>query len=37
MAELRDWLVEQFVAVLSVTANRDPQTAALVTALAADG
>jgi AcrR family transcriptional regulator len=35
--ELRDWLVEQFVAVLSVTANRDPQTAALVTALAADG
>jgi hypothetical protein len=37
VAELRDWLVEQFVAVLSVTANRDPETAALVTALAADG
>ncbi|PWI15592.1 TetR family transcriptional regulator [Streptomyces sp. Act143] len=35
--ELRDWLVEQFVAVLSVTARRDPQTAALVQALAADG
>ncbi|AZP20395.1 TetR/AcrR family transcriptional regulator [Streptomyces aquilus] len=35
--ELRDWLVEQFVAVLSVTAGRDPQTAALVQALAADG
>ncbi|MFJ6083562.1 TetR/AcrR family transcriptional regulator [Streptomyces sp. NPDC092369] len=32
--ELRDWLVEQFAAVLSVTANRDPQTAALVEALA---
>ncbi|MGW0996578.1 TetR/AcrR family transcriptional regulator [Streptomyces sp. NPDC002523] len=27
--ELRDWLVEQFVAVLMVTAARDPQTAAL--------
>ena len=35
--ELRDWLVDQFVAVLSVTARRDPQTAALVDALAADG
>jgi AcrR family transcriptional regulator len=35
--ELRDWLVEQFVAVLSVTASRDPQTAALVETLAADG
>jgi hypothetical protein len=35
--ELRDWLVEQFAAVLSVTARRDPQTAALVQALAADG
>ncbi|MEV5175012.1 TetR/AcrR family transcriptional regulator [Streptomyces flaveolus] len=35
--ELRDWLVEQFVAVLTVTAGRDPQTAALVTALSADG
>ncbi|MFJ4790484.1 TetR/AcrR family transcriptional regulator [Streptomyces sp. NPDC088794] len=34
--ELRDWLVEQFAAVLSVTANRDPQTAALVEALAGD-
>ncbi|WP_329221012.1 TetR/AcrR family transcriptional regulator [Streptomyces sp. NBC_01485] len=28
--ELRDWLVEQFVAVLAVTARRDPQTAELV-------
>ncbi|MEV2215874.1 helix-turn-helix domain-containing protein [Streptomyces sp. NPDC050997] len=35
--ELRDWLVEQFVAVLSVTARRDPQTSALVEALLADG
>ena len=35
--ELRDWLMDQFVAVLSVTARRDPQTAALVDALAADG
>jgi len=35
--ELRDWLVEQFAAVLSVTARRDPQTAELVRALAADG
>ncbi|MCZ9343456.1 TetR family transcriptional regulator, partial [Streptomyces sp. TRM76130] len=34
--ELRDWLVEEFVAVLSVTARRDPRTAALVEALAAD-
>jgi hypothetical protein len=34
--ELRDWLVEQFVAVLSVTANRDPQTAALVRTMAED-
>lgn len=34
--ELRDWLVEQFVAVLSVTARRDPQAEALVKALAAD-
>ncbi|MFF5857098.1 TetR/AcrR family transcriptional regulator [Streptomyces sp. NPDC012751] len=34
--ELRDWLVEQFVAVLSVTAGRDPQTAALVGTLAGD-
>ncbi|MFI2201674.1 TetR/AcrR family transcriptional regulator [Streptomyces sp. NPDC020192] len=35
--ELRDWLVEQFVAVLTVTAGRDPQTAALVGALDGDG
>ncbi|MFK4147657.1 TetR/AcrR family transcriptional regulator [Streptomyces sp. NPDC004065] len=28
--ELRDWLVEQFVAVMTVTAARDAQTAALV-------
>ncbi|MER5600734.1 TetR/AcrR family transcriptional regulator [Streptomyces sp. NPDC002265] len=36
--ELRDWLVEQFVAVLAVTARRDPQTEALVRAvLGADG
>ncbi|MFJ9250032.1 TetR/AcrR family transcriptional regulator [Streptomyces sp. NPDC101776] len=35
--ELRNWLVEQFVAVLSVTARRDPQTAALVQGLGADG
>ncbi|MFJ3232698.1 TetR/AcrR family transcriptional regulator [Streptomyces sp. NPDC086787] len=35
--ELRDWLVEQFVALLSVTAVRDPQTAALVAGLSADG
>ncbi|MEU3985017.1 TetR/AcrR family transcriptional regulator [Streptomyces sp. NPDC026672] len=34
--ELRDWLVEQFMALLTVTAGRDPQTAALLTALAAD-
>ncbi|MFE5918233.1 TetR/AcrR family transcriptional regulator [Streptomyces sp. NPDC002285] len=32
--ELRDWLVEQFVAALSVTAGRDPQTAALTEKLA---
>ena len=31
--ELRDWLVEQFVAVLTVTAARDPQTATLAQAL----
>ncbi|MFI9797722.1 TetR/AcrR family transcriptional regulator [Streptomyces sp. NPDC052302] len=35
--ELRDWLVDQFVAVLSVTAARDPQTAALAERLLADG
>ncbi|MFE2277381.1 TetR/AcrR family transcriptional regulator [Streptomyces sp. NPDC059454] len=34
--ELRDWLVEQFVAVLTVTARRDAQTDELVQALAAD-
>lgn len=34
--ELRDWLVEQFLAVLTVTARRDPQSAALVETLAAD-
>ncbi|MFJ9741455.1 TetR/AcrR family transcriptional regulator [Streptomyces sp. NPDC101166] len=28
--ELRDWLVEQFVAVMTVTAARDPQTAEVV-------
>ncbi|MFF5481652.1 TetR/AcrR family transcriptional regulator [Streptomyces sp. NPDC012935] len=32
--ELRDWLVEQFVAALSVTAGRDPQTAELTEKLA---
>src|SRR5690606_19008888 len=35
--ELRDWLVEQFVAGLEVTGRRDPQTEELVRALAADG
>ncbi|MFE4670546.1 hypothetical protein ACFRI7_30605 [Streptomyces sp. NPDC056716] len=35
MAELRDWLVEQFVAMLTVTAARDPQTATLLAAPAA--
>lgn len=34
--ELRDWLVDQFTAVLAVTAAHDPQTAALLEALAAD-
>ncbi|MFC8370019.1 MULTISPECIES: TetR/AcrR family transcriptional regulator [unclassified Streptomyces] len=34
--ELRDWLVEQFVAVLAVTARRDAQADALVRELAAD-
>ncbi len=34
--ELRDWLVDQFAAVLTATAARDPQTAALVHALAGD-
>ncbi|GGW19147.1 TetR/AcrR family transcriptional regulator [Streptomyces capoamus] len=35
-AELRDWLVEEFVAALTVTAGRDPQTAGLLGALAGD-
>ncbi|ARP72289.1 TetR/AcrR family transcriptional regulator [Streptomyces pluripotens] len=35
--ELRDWLVEQFVAVLTVTAGRDAQTAALLGTLAGEG
>ncbi|WP_256641662.1 TetR/AcrR family transcriptional regulator [Streptomyces murinus] len=35
--ELRDWLVDQFVAALSVTAARDEQTAALVGTLTRDG
>lgn len=34
--ELRDWLVEQFTAVLVVTAGRDPQTAAVVAAISGD-
>ncbi|GAA1417176.1 TetR/AcrR family transcriptional regulator [Streptomyces thermospinosisporus] len=34
--ELRDWLVEQFVAALEVTARRDAQTEALFRVLAAD-
>jgi AcrR family transcriptional regulator len=34
--DLRDWLVEQFVAMLTVTARRDPQTDTLVQALAED-
>ncbi|MHB9859116.1 TetR/AcrR family transcriptional regulator [Streptomyces sp. YIM S03343] len=36
VTELRDWLVEQFTALLTVTAARDPQTAAIVAAIAAD-
>ncbi|MEU5521739.1 TetR/AcrR family transcriptional regulator [Streptomyces sp. NPDC047860] len=36
LEELRDWLVEQFVAVLAVTARRDAQTDALVRVLAED-
>lgn len=36
LGELRDWLVEQFVAVLAVTARRDAQTEALVRVLAED-
>lgn len=34
--ELRDWLVEQFVAALAVTARRDAQTDVLVKVLARD-
>ena len=34
---LRDWLLEQGVASLSVTAARDEQTAALVGTLTRDG
>ncbi|MET8446617.1 helix-turn-helix domain-containing protein [Streptomyces sp. NPDC005209] len=37
VGELRDWLVDQFVAVLAVTAARDPQTAGLVAGLSEDG
>jgi AcrR family transcriptional regulator len=38
VGELRDWLVEQFMAVLTVTAGRDPETAAVViAALATEG
>ncbi|MGW4105438.1 TetR/AcrR family transcriptional regulator [Streptomyces sp. NPDC004976] len=36
LEELRDWLVEQFVAVLEVTARRDTQADALVRRLATD-
>ncbi|MFI2430933.1 TetR/AcrR family transcriptional regulator [Streptomyces sp. NPDC018693] len=36
VAELRDWLVEQFVAALTVTARRDAQTAGVIAALSAD-
>ncbi|GGZ76315.1 TetR/AcrR family transcriptional regulator [Streptomyces echinoruber] len=35
--ELRDWLVEQFVAVLTVTARRDAQTEAIVRRVAEQG
>jgi AcrR family transcriptional regulator len=35
--ELRDWLVDQFAASLTVTAARDPQTAAVVRAALAGG
>ncbi|KUO12264.1 TetR/AcrR family transcriptional regulator [Streptomyces sp. DSM 15324] len=34
--ELRDWLMEQFAAALTVTAARDPQTAGLVRAALSD-
>ncbi|POX55628.1 TetR family transcriptional regulator [Streptomyces sp. Ru71] len=34
--DLRDWLVEQFVAVLGVTAGRDRQTADVIAALSED-
>ncbi|MEN3583094.1 TetR/AcrR family transcriptional regulator [Streptomyces sp. ZYX-F-203] len=35
-AEVRDWLVEQFLAALTVTARRDARTAALTEVLAAE-
>ncbi|MEV7004674.1 TetR/AcrR family transcriptional regulator [Streptomyces sp. NPDC093982] len=35
--ELQAWLVDQFTAVLAVTAAHDPQTAALLEALPTDG
>jgi AcrR family transcriptional regulator len=35
--ELQAWLVDQFTAVLAVTAAHDPETAALLEALAAEG
>ncbi|MFC5956250.1 TetR/AcrR family transcriptional regulator [Streptomyces pratens] len=37
VGELRDWLVEQFLAALEVTARRDAETAVLVRALSEDG
>ncbi|MEY9998029.1 AcrR family transcriptional regulator [Streptomyces sp. V4I8] len=37
LEELRNWLVDQFTAVLAVTAAHDPETAALMEALAAEG
>jgi len=35
--DLRNWLVDQFTAVLGVTAAHDPQTAVMLEALMADG
>ncbi|GAV42194.1 TetR/AcrR family transcriptional regulator [Streptomyces acidiscabies] len=37
LAELRDWLVEQFVAVLTVTAGRDAETAGVLEGVAGRG
>ncbi|GAB2827812.1 TetR/AcrR family transcriptional regulator [Streptomyces chlorus] len=37
VGELRDWLVEQFLAALEVTARRDAATGVLVRALSVDG